>query len=291
MPDFGYWSWPLDVVGEYTQVRTEIRALEEGLRFEDKKPLVVWRGSTKTNILREYLVNGTIGKSWSDIQAIEWLNMTTMLPGHDELSISMPDHCAYQFAVHTEGNQAFPFGPLNNSANSFLPQTGHSYSGRGKYLQNCLSVFIMHKIEWIEPHTHLLVPSGARQNMVQVERDFSDLQEKVEGLLARPEEARAIAVEGVRVFRDRYLTPAAQACYWRRLFVAWKSVMGFEAELWLEDDQPDIAPPLPTAAGAKRIAKRGGFKGKTMRGKPFESFILEQHKPSPPKPSATLVNV
>ena len=149
----------------------------------------------------------------------------------------------------------------------------------------------MHKIEWIEPHTHLLVPSGKRQNMVQVERDFSDLQEKVEGLLTRPAEARAIAEEGVRVFRDRYLTPAAQACYWRRLFVAWKSVMGFEAELWFEDDQPDIAPPRTPVEGARRTAKRGGFKGKTMRGKPFESFMLEQHKPSPPKSSATLVDV
>lgn len=108
MPDFGYWSWPLNVVGEYTQVRTEIRDLEDSLSFADKKPLVVWRGSTQTNLLREYLVNATAGKSWSDIQAIEWFNMTTMMPGHAELSITMPEHCAYQFVVHTEGILLFP---------------------------------------------------------------------------------------------------------------------------------------------------------------------------------------
>lgn len=108
MPDFGYWSWPLDVVGEYTQVRTQIRSLEDGLSFADKKPLVVWRGSTQTNLLREYLVNNTRDKTWSDIHEIEWLNMTTMMPGHEELSISMPEHCAYQFVVHTEGTSSMP---------------------------------------------------------------------------------------------------------------------------------------------------------------------------------------
>ena len=146
----------------------------------------------------------------------------------------------------------------------------------------------MHKIEWIEPHTHLLVAAGERQNMVQVERDFSDLEAKVQRLLEQPAAARAIAEEGARVFRDRYLTPAAQACYWRRLFVAWKSVMAFETELWFEDEQPDITPPFSSAEGAKK-PRGGGFKAKTMRGKPFESFILEQHKPSPPKPSSTIV--
>lgn len=32
------------------------------------------------------------------------------------------------------------------------------------------------------------------------------------------------------MFRDRYLTPAAEACYWRRMFHAWRSVIGFEPQ-------------------------------------------------------------
>jgi len=160
MPDFGYWSWPLDVVGEYTQVRTEIRALEEELKFEDKKPLVVWRGSTRTNILREYLVNGTVGKSWSDIQAIEWRNMTTMMPGDEELSISMPDHCAYQFVLHTEGKLAFLFW-LATSLLTAIPATRPLILGQ-RQVPAELRVSLHHAQDRVDRAAHAPAGSGGR---------------------------------------------------------------------------------------------------------------------------------
>lgn len=164
----------------------------------------------------------------------------------------------------------------------------------------------MHRFEWVEPHTHLLVPSSdanAKQNFVLVERNFSNLESQVEYLLKHPEEAQAIAEEGARVFRDRYLTPAAQACYWRRLFNAWRGVMGFEAELWVDESAIPVmteapAPPPPPAdptpteeskvveteesgsletINVKRAEK--GMGRKRMRGKPWETFILEGYKP------------
>lgn len=149
----------------------------------------------------------------------------------------------------------------------------------------------MHRIEWIEPHTHLLIPSGDSQNFVLVERDFSDLESKVEHLLKHPEDAQRIAEHGAAMFRDRYLTPAAQACYWRRLFNAWRGVMGFEAELWVEeDDVPNVEPPAPASPAPPKEEKEDGgletidvrsvgTKGKKMRGKPFETFILEGYRP------------
>lgn len=208
-------------MGEYNEVRREIQDTEPA--WEDKKPLVVWRGAPHTNPLREELIKVAKGKSWSDVRAISWDNSTIGF-------LSMPEHCQYQYVVHTEG---------------------HSYSGRAKYLLNCASVSITHKLNWIEPHTHLLVPSGPDQNVVVVDRDFKDLDKKMQHLLKHPEVAKKIAENSVKTFRDWYLTPAAQACYWRKLFWAWKSV-SFEPELY----------------------ERGnGTKKRKLRGMPFESFV------------------
>jgi hypothetical protein len=79
----------------------------------------------------------------------------------------------------------------------------------------------MRKSEWIEPHQSVLVPSGADQNFVQVERDFSDLESKIQQLLQDTELAKTIAQNSAKTFRDRYLAPAAQACYWRHLIRSW----------------------------------------------------------------------
>ena len=117
-------------------------------------------------------------------------------------------------------------------------------------MQNCNSVIIIHKRTWIEPHHILLVSSGPNQNYVEVEDDFSDLEEKVLELIANPERARQIAQNNAEVFRDRYLTPAAQACYWRRMLRGWAEV-SFVPTAW------ELGP----AGGARK-----------PRGIPFETF-------------------
>lgn len=43
-------------------------------------------------------------------------------------------------------------------------------------------------------------------------------------LLADPPAAQRIADNNVRTFRERYLTPAAEACYWRALWDGWAEV-------------------------------------------------------------------
>lgn len=96
-----------------------------------------------------------------------------------------------------------------------------------------------------------MVSSGPEQNFVQVKRDWSDLEEKMEWLISHPEDAARIARNNVNTFRDRYLTPAAEACYWRRLFQAWSDV-AFEPEFF-------------------EVGSDGGQK---WRGTPYESFSL-----------------
>lgn len=109
----------------------------------------------------------------------------------------------------------------------------------------------MHKRTWVEPHHALLISEGPEQNFVEVEEDFSDLEEKITELLDDPKRAEQIALNGVKTFRDRYLTPAAQACYWRELLRGWGGV-SFEPEAWDVNEED---------------------KTRTIRGVPFETFV------------------
>lgn len=233
MPDFGMWTWPLDLVGAYEQIRTEM--LQNEIPWKERIPKILWRGALKTNKLREVMYQVTRGKEWADIEEVKWKSRTKVASGSIVSSLPMADHCGYQFLMHTEGR---------------------SYSGRGKYLLNCGSVVVMHKSEWKEPHQDVYVKSGDEQNIVEVDRDFSDLEEKMQELLKDPELAQRIALNGQKAFRDRYLTPAAQACYWRKLFNAWSEV-SFRPQ------------PFEIANGKARL-----------RGIPFETYVLVLRSPS-----------
>lgn len=72
--------------------------------------------------------------------------------------------------------------------------------------------------------------SGSSQNYVEVERDFSDLDETITKLIRNPKKAKEIADNNVKTFRERYLTVAADACYFRRLVKEWKEI-SFEPEV------------------------------------------------------------
>lgn len=228
MPDFGYWSWDMEVLGSYEQIRQEMADKLEP--FEQKKKAALWRG-VKLNKLREDLLAVTTGKPWADVKEIIWGPEMTDV-------IRMADHCHYQYLVQTEGN---------------------SYSGRGKYLLNCASVVLMHKRRWLENYEHLMIGDGPEQNVVFVRDDFADLPEKMDSLLADPELAKRIAENAARQFRDRYLTPAAQACYWRRLFRAWSEI-SFATSLYQDDWHED------PQTGEWKASRR-------FRGVPYETYM------------------
>ncbi|KAL4806354.1 glycosyl transferase family 90-domain-containing protein [Aspergillus unguis] len=239
MPDFGYWSWPEVKVGSYKEVRRRIAEVddgsfspssnngrpENGLKFHDKKKQLLWRGSVTANPeIRGALLRASRGKSWASMREIVWANPAPNI-------LPMEDHCQYMFLAHTEGR---------------------SFSGRGKYLLNCRSVVISHKLQWIEAHHGALISSGPDANYVEVNRDFSDLEHKLEFLLDNPEAAERIAENAVRTFRDRYLTPAAESCYWRHLVRRYGEVSAFEPVLYEKS--------------GKEWVKRGVH---------FESWVLE----------------
>lgn len=101
MGDFGYWSWPLDLVGAYHDVRREIT--ESELPFEKKTKQAVWRGAVATNGHREELIKVTEKKDWADVRAIVWAGMSDLVSEDQAKALSMPEHCKYQFVIHTEG--------------------------------------------------------------------------------------------------------------------------------------------------------------------------------------------
>lgn len=106
-------------------------------------------------------------------------------------------------------------------------------------------------MQWIQHHHYLLSASGPTQNYVEVERDFSDLEPKIQYLLAHPDEAERIADNCVKTFRERYLTVAAEACYWRALFSAYSEV-AFEP-----DPMEEVNTGLKTDASEVQEKRRG----------------------------------
>ncbi|EAW14845.1 uncharacterized protein ACLA_002560 [Aspergillus clavatus NRRL 1] len=206
MPDFGFWAWdnPDNAIGPYDQVVGYIRQAD--VPWEEKKRQLVWRGKPSfAPKLRRALMEAARGKPWGDVRQVNWQQDTSN-------AIKMEDHCKYMFIAHVE------------VLNPMRCVVGRSYSASLKYRQACTSVIVAHKLQYIQHHHYLLVADGPSQNFVEVERDFSDLAAKIEPLLQETDVAQRIANNSVKTFRERYLTKAAEACYWRRLFDGYRSV-------------------------------------------------------------------
>jgi hypothetical protein len=153
---------------------------------------------------------------------------------------------------------------------------GRSYSASLKYRQACRSVIVAHKLQYIQHHHYLLIPSGPLQNYVEVERDFSDLEAKIAPLLADPDRAQAIADNSVRTFRERYLTPAAEACFWRGLWDGYKGVWNGTATERRGGNGGDV----DVSSSGIELLERGGRGGSgtgtgKRRGMRYESFVLQ----------------
>ncbi|EME45485.1 hypothetical protein DOTSEDRAFT_71260 [Dothistroma septosporum NZE10] len=238
MPDFGLWGWPDVGLRSFAELQEVLEHEED--EFVDKVPKLVWRGSVAVGSkdVRHGLVDHSEGKSWSDVRALDWGNKTNI----DERLLSMQDHCSYMFVAQTEGN---------------------TYSGRLKYLLNCHSVLFSHDLEWLELYHHLMKKDGPHQNYIRVKRDFRDLARTMDRL-SRPAnyfQGQKIADNARSIFRERYLTPAAEACYWRQMIRGWSSVQNFEPEFWDEVQEYDKV-------------KKKEVKKRKPRGAPFESYAI-----------------
>lgn len=157
-----------------------------------------------------------------------------MLDGHaTKHRITMPDHCKYKFAVHTEGT---------------------TWSGRLKYLLSCHSTILVHPLTYVTHLYHLLESEGPNQNYVPVDKEWKELSATMDMLLADDGKAKKIADNAVTKFRDQYFTPAAQTCYFRRLFKVWSEMT-----------------PMPDPYEYKTHGD--GTKTKEWRGMTYEEYV------------------
>lgn len=242
LPDFGFWTWATPSVGSYQAVRRKMEEVEESYpAFDTKIDKLVWRGSVDVGDgVRQSLMRESRDKPWADVEELDWRS------GHLPYNLLyIEDHCKYRFIAQTEGN---------------------SYSGRQKYIHNCNSVVVSHELEWLQPWHKFMIASGPDQNYIHVHRNFSDLDEKMTYYSQHPEIAAKIAKNNVRTFRDRYVTPAAQACYWRKLIRGYGSV-SFEPELYEEPNAP-----LPD--GYREDTAMMHRSGRRWRGTPFENYVV-----------------
>ncbi|KAI9665505.1 MAG: hypothetical protein M1831_001647 [Alyxoria varia] len=130
------------------------------------------------------------------------------------------------------------------------------------------------------------------QNYVPVASDFSDLPEKLAYYKAHPDLAHEIATNNINTFRDRYGTPAAEACYWRKLVKGWAQVTSEAPVTTVKSDKPGDELGTTAVAGIKPefykkyaedkekdMMDSGARNGKgsgQWRGVPFESFWVMQ---------------
>ncbi len=269
MPHFSFWAWRPPMVGSVARAADAIALIEDdmgGLRFADKDPRVVWRGTTRFASafhpkLRQQLVAATHGQPWADVQALDWKpeevynasSATTAVnpEAMQEASNSLPieDFCRYKYIIHTEGI---------------------TYSGRFQFHQLCRSVVLTPPIAWMQHTTHLAKPLYASDldleylddivdskspehhgvhrrwkptadeeaawphaapgeaNIVFVAPDWSNLGATVRWLERHPAVAEGIAARQRALFADGgYLSPAAETCYWRSLLRGWRQVVQY----------------------------------------------------------------
>ncbi|KAI1171526.1 glycosyl transferase family 90-domain-containing protein [Nemania sp. FL0916] len=266
MPHFAFWNWPPAAVGSVSRAAGAVAEIEQGdeggeggegeegkaLKFRDKDPRVVWRGSTRFSppqypTLRRDLLRATAGEEnevWADVQGLDGYEVADGNTTTTEMMM-VEDFCQYKYVLYTDGV---------------------TYSGRLPFLQLCNSVLLSPPMAWRQFTTHLIKPLFSRDldldpsfspgkptwtpssgeqrawpthyrpedaNAVFVAPDWSDLRATIAWLEDHADIAEGIARRQRDLFVGRgYLSPAMETCYWRALIRGWSEVVRFDEEEW-----------------------------------------------------------
>ncbi|KAK4506591.1 hypothetical protein PRZ48_000323 [Zasmidium cellare] len=202
MPDYTSFSGPeAGTLESFHDARRKAEAIDNSLDWEEKHSRLYWRGDLKSLSSHFDFLEETSETPWADIQTTSSQNAT-----------SHP--CASKYLA--------------------APQTS-SYTNTLTPLLLCTSVTLLPPLHWTTSHMHLLQSSGPDQNYLPVASDWSDISDKIRHLQSWDTLGERIARTSVRDWRERWLTPAAEVCEWRRLFRGWREVMGFEVRFWDEE--------------------------------------------------------
>lgn len=256
MPSFAFWSWPSTTLGAFDDIAARIDDIERRTPWEKKTDKVIWRGTSWFNslghpTLRQDLLKATRDREWADV---------TSLSTSANNRLAIEDFCKYKYVVYTEGV---------------------TYSGRLPYHQACESVLITAPLMYLTHTAWLMKPilsrdliaaSGSRKNAdalppvaagresadallstvqdwrlanaIYVSPKFDDLEDVIRFLRVHPQIARRIAQNQREVVvKQKYLSGAAETCYWRALIrtsasvlkknAGWQEETGERYETWL----------------------------------------------------------
>ncbi|GAA5925329.1 hypothetical protein JCM3775_006424 [Rhodotorula graminis] len=204
MPDYSFFSWPEPHVDSWQEVADHTLEYETHLRWEDKIDKLLWRGAFLVDIRKELWEIARKFK-WGAVDDLDWGDREQV----NKLLLTPEQHCDYKYLAHVEGL---------------------AYSGRLKYLTQCRSVIIAHKMRYVQHFHHLFNsdPSSPSQNLVTVPgHHFDELPAVMDALLADDARAKRIADTSYTFWRH-WLSVGSVDCYWRRLFREWRDVMAFE---------------------------------------------------------------
>lgn len=204
--------------------------------------------------------------SWADVQ------QTSFWEPHFAKIVLPADHCEHKYLLHSEGN---------------------SYSGRSKFILGCASAVVMHKLEWTQ-HFHPALVTGADhidRNVIENPGHlFEGLGDLIQSLQRSDKETamssfgqssrqmsigEQVAANANRTLTQRYLTPAATACYFRAAMASYNSVLdrsSWSANRGYQQKQP-AGPHLIKGGGVKPGAGAGQNKGSNLKNLNLEGDI------------------
>lgn len=252
-PDFSFASWPEAGIPSYQEFRRQAQQVNAETPWKSKTNPAFWRGDALAgqNIKpRESLLSVATGagtETWSDVkQTSFWVSGPSI-----EKIVSPPEHCRHKFLIHSEGV---------------------AYSGRSKFILSCQSAVVMHALEW-EQHFHPAlisdVTSPDQNHLLLPGSYFEALPETIKSLIAQEVSGttalttgQRIAANAKRTLTDRYLTPAATACYIRAALISYSS--NLVRTSWPDQQGPKLiegSGVVPGAGTSKGGLKQLGVKG------------------------------
>jgi hypothetical protein len=247
IPDFSFQGWPEAGIASYKEFRRDARETDEAWPWSKKHDKVFWRGDPnvgappRLDLMRQVREKGA--DTWSDVKRTSfWEAGPDIAP-----TITPAEHCQHRYLFHSEGN---------------------AYSGRSKFLLNCISTVITHNMTWTQ-HFHPAMISAEGdpdQNIILSSNGdglFGDLAALMKKLRAEENQtlrfgvstAHQIALNAQRTLGQRYLTPAATACYFRAALLSYASVL--DRTSWPGGKGPQ----LKRGGGVKPGAGAGDNKG------------------------------
>ncbi|GAC95249.1 hypothetical protein PHSY_002824 [Pseudozyma hubeiensis SY62] len=211
-PDFSFASWPEAGIPSYPEFRRQAAQVNLEMPWRSKSNPAFWRGDAllgnnikpRESLLRVATGSGT--QSWSDVKKTSFWESG---PDIGQI-VSPPEHCRHKFLIHSEGV---------------------AYSGRSKFILGCQSAVVMHRLEW-EQHFHPALVSDSTspdQNVLVLQGEwFENLPSTMQTLIEEETismgfitKGQTIASNAKRTLTDRYLTPAATACYIRAALISY----------------------------------------------------------------------